>query len=152
MGLNVVPARLNDAIPKAIVTAPAAAKLTAKKLRAGNTNSNAGRAHETSHKSAAVTRTTASGGIFNSRTFNGANRSEKKLFYSVNNKAPNPFRHRLFVTVFLLLSNSGEKRGRHRGYRGRKCAAFAVCGSGKIGEIVERRRLSIALNWRSVSR
>jgi hypothetical protein len=68
MGLTVVLARMNDTTPKALVTKPAPAKLTAKRPCAGNTNPNEGRAHEASHMSAAVKTTTAAGGTFNSRT------------------------------------------------------------------------------------
>jgi len=67
MGLTVVLARLNDRTPKALVTTPAPAKLTAKIPRAGNVNAKDGKAHERSQISAVVKNTTATGGIFNSR-------------------------------------------------------------------------------------
>ena len=57
IGLNAVPARLNETIPDMTLIAPAIAKLTASDSRAGNTKSNAGTVHETSHISAADTRT-----------------------------------------------------------------------------------------------
>src|SRR5918999_5370910 len=67
IGLNVVLARLNESTPDMTLIAPAIAKLTASDSRAGNTKSNAGTVHETSHISAADTRTTTTGGTFKSR-------------------------------------------------------------------------------------
>ena len=68
IGLIVVFARLKEATPKAIMIAPAIAKLTANNSRAGKTNSKPGIAHDTSHMSAASSRPITRGGTFNSRT------------------------------------------------------------------------------------
>src|SRR5438309_11382183 len=68
MGLTVVPARLNEAIPNPMMTTPATATVTEKKRCAGNMSPNAGMAREASHMSAARTRPRTSGGTFNSST------------------------------------------------------------------------------------
>src|SRR5438094_908492 len=68
MGLTVVPARLNEAVPNPIMTTPATATVTEKKRCAGNMSPNAGMAREANHISAAMRRPTAGGGIFNSST------------------------------------------------------------------------------------
>jgi hypothetical protein len=68
MGLTVVRACLNETIPNPLMMAPATATLTARTSPEGNSNSNAGMAHETSHMSAATRKTSATGGTFNSST------------------------------------------------------------------------------------
>jgi hypothetical protein len=68
MGLTVVLARLNEAMPNPLMTAPATATLTEKRELAGNMNQNVGMALVASHMSAAVKKIRARGGTFNSRT------------------------------------------------------------------------------------
>ena len=68
MGLTVVLARLNETTPDPLMTTPATATITEKRMRAGNVNPNVGRAHVTSHISAAMRRPNTRGGTFNSRT------------------------------------------------------------------------------------